>query len=159
MHIDQIDRFATFILLIDAIHKDINKIKTDIAPGCAIKSVHTMWLYELLRNPDGLTATEIATKTMIDRSLVSREISALMRGGYVMCASSSGKRNYNSVITLTEKGKEIAQTIAQSALRIQNDVSYNVSADELYVFYSVLERLYNNIEGISNKISAGEQKQ
>jgi DNA-binding MarR family transcriptional regulator len=159
LHIDQADRFATFILLIDAIHKDINKIKTDIAPGCAIKSVHTMWLYELLRNPDGLTATEIATKTMIDRSLVSREISALMRGGYVMCASSLGKRNYNSVITLTEKGKKIAQTIAQSALQVQNDVSYNVSADELHVFYSVLERLYNNIEEISNKISAGEQKQ
>ena len=151
MQINNVDRFESFILLIDAIHKCINKIKTDIAPESAIKSVHTMWLYELLRNPEGLTATEIANKTMIDRSLVSREISALMREGYVRSASSEGKRNYNSVITLTEKGKALAEEIAVSALEIQNKVSYDVSGDELSVFYSVLERLYSNIEKISNK--------
>ena len=151
MQINKVDRFESFILLIDAIHKCINKIKMDIAPERAIKSVHTMWLYELLRNPDGLTATEIANKTMIDRSLVSREINTLMREGYVKGASSEGKRNYNSVITLTEKGKELAEEIAESALKIQNEVSRDVAGDELSVFYSVLERLYNNIESISNK--------
>lgn len=151
MQINKVDRFESFVLLIDAIHKCINKIKTDIAPESAIKSVHTMWLYELLRNPEGLTATEIANKTMIDRSLVSREISALMREGYVRSASSEGKRNYNSVITLTEKGKALAEAIAVSALEIQNKVSFDVSGDELEIFYSVLERLYSNIERISNK--------
>ena len=151
MQINKVDRFESFVLLIDAIHKCINKIKTDIAPESAIKSVHTMWLYELLRNPEGLTATEIANKTMIDRSLVSREISALMREGYVRSASSEGKRNYNSVITLTEKGKALAEAIAVSALEIQNKVSFDVSGDELQIFYSVLERLYSNIERISNK--------
>ena len=151
MQINKVDRFESFVLLIDAIHKCINKIKTDIAPESAIKSVHTMWLYELLRNPEGLTATEIANKTMIDRSLVSREISALMREGYVRSASSEGKRNYNSVITLTEKGKALAEEIAVAALEIQNKVSFDVSGDELQIFYSVLERLYSNIERISNK--------
>lgn len=151
MQINNVDRFESFILLIDAIHKSINKIKMDIAPGCAIKSVHTMWLYELLRNSQGLTASEIAGKTMIDRSLVSREIMALMRGGYVMSASCEGKRSYNSVITLTEKGKELAEQIAQTALKIQNEVSFDIDKDELSVFYSVLYRLYTNIETISNK--------
>jgi DNA-binding MarR family transcriptional regulator len=151
LQINKVDRFESFILLIDAIHKSINKIKTDIAPESAIKSVHTMWLYELLRHPEGLTATEIAAKTMIDRSLVSREISALMRGGYVKCASSEGKRNYNSVITLTDMGKILAEEIAGSALEIQDKVSQNVDKDELFTFYSVLERLYRNIEEISNK--------
>ena len=151
MQINKVDRFESFILLIEAIHKSINKIKTDIVPGSAIKSVHTMWLYELLRNPQGLTATEIAAKTMIDRSLVSREITALMRGGYVKSASSEGKRNYNSVITLTEKGKALAEEIAESALKIQNEVSRDVDKDELSVFYSVMERIYNNIVSIANK--------
>ena len=151
MQINKVDRFESFILLIDAIHKSINKIKTDIVPESAIKSVHTMWLYELLRNPKGLTATEIAAKTMIDRSLVSREITALIRGGFVKSDSLKGKRSYNSVITLTQKGKEVAEQIAQSALKVQNEVSYNVSADELISFYSVMERLYNNIVSIANK--------
>ena len=151
MQINQVDRFETFILFIDAIHKSINKLKTDIAPQSPIKSVHTMWLYELLRNPEGLTATEIASKTMIDRSLVSREISALMREGFVKSDSVDRKRSYNSLITLTEKGKELAEHIAAAALKIQNAVSHNVDMDELSVFYSVLERIYNNIDEISNK--------
>ena len=151
MQINKVDRFESFILLIDAIHKSINKLKTDITPQSSIKSVHTMWLYELLRNPEGLTSTEIAAKTMIDRSLVSREITALMKEGFVKSDGCEGKRNYNSVITLTEKGKEIAEIIAESALKIQNEVSRDVDKDELSVFYSVLERLYSNIKEISNK--------
>lgn len=151
LQINQVDRFETFILFIDAIHKSINKLKTDIAPQSPIKSVHTMWLYELLRNPEGLTATEIASKTMIDRSLVSREISALMREGLVNSASTDKKRNYNSPITLTEKGRELAEHIATAALKIQNAVSANIDKDELSVFYTVLERIYNNIDDISNK--------
>ena len=151
MQINEVDRFESFILLIDAIHKSINKIKTDIVPESAVKSVHTMWLYELLRSPDGLTATEIAAKTMIDRSLVSREIAALIKGGFIKSDSFQGKRNYNSVITLTEKGKELAEQIADSALKVQNEVSRNVGADELGVFYSVMERLYSNIVTIANK--------
>jgi len=157
LQINKVDRFESFILLIDAIHKCINKIKTDITPAREIKSVHTMWLYELLRNDEGLTATEIASKTMIDRSLVSREISALIREGYVKSDSSEGKRNYNSVITLTEKGKALAEEIADSALKIQNAVSRDVEPDELLTFYSVLERLYNNIEAISNKKTSDEE--
>ena len=151
LQVDNADRFESFILFIDAIHKSINKIKTYIAPDSSVKSVHTMWLYELLRNPEGLTATEIASKTKIDRSLVSREISTLMREGYVECSHITGKRSYNSLITLTEKGRELALQIADSALCIQNSVSFNITKDELSVFYSVLERIYSNIEAISNK--------
>ena len=151
MQINKVDRFESFILLIDAIHKSVNKIKTDIVPSCEIKSVHTMWLYELFKNPKGLTATEIAAKTMIDRSLVSREINSLMRAGFVKSDLSIGKRNYNSVITLTEKGREAAEEIAAAALKVQNAVGFDVDADELAIFYSVLERLYRNIASIANK--------
>lgn len=151
MQINQVDRFETFILLIDAIHKSINRLKTDIAPQSPIKSVHTMWLYELLRNPAGLTSTEIASKTMIDRSLVSREINALIREGLVKSDSKDRKRSYNSIITLTDKGRELAEHIVTAALKIQNAVSHNVDKDELSVFYSVLERIYNNIDELSNK--------
>ena len=74
---DKIERFEKFILLIDQIHKDINRIKSFIVSDPELKGVHSMWLYELLRSPNGLTATEIAAKTKIDRSLVSREIRIL----------------------------------------------------------------------------------
>ena len=151
MQINKVERFETFILLIDAVHKSINKIKTDILPDSSVKGVHTLWLYELLQNPNGLTATEIANKTMIDRSLVSREIRALMKEGIVASNTLEGKRSYNSVIVLTEKGRECAKKIASAALEVQEAVSRDVSKEELAVFYSVLERLYKNIDIIADK--------
>ena len=151
MQINQTERFEAFILLIDAIHKSINKIKTDIVPGSSIKSVHTLWLYELLQNPDGLTATEIAAKSKIDRSLVSREIRTLEKDGFIVADTSLSKRGYNAIITLTEKGKMLAEEISRAALSVQERVSEDVSREELSVFYSVLEKLYVNIVFIAEK--------
>ena len=151
MQIDKVERFETFVLLIDAVHKGINKIKLDILPDSAIKGVHTMWLYELLQNPNGLTAAEIAAKTKIDRSLVSRELRILMKEGIVVTDSKSDKRSYNSVINLTPKGVAYAQKIADAAMEIQNAVSSDIPIDELATFYLVLEKLYENIN-----IAAGE---
>ena len=95
------DRFESFVLLIDAIHKCINKVKQEIILDSSVKSVHTLWLYKLLQSPKGLTATELAAKSGIDRSLVSREIRQLIKSGYIDTENSEGKRGYNSVINLT----------------------------------------------------------
>ena len=105
------DRFESFVLLIDAIHKCINKVKQEIILDSSVKSVHTLWLYKLLQSPKGLTATELAEESMIDRSLVSREIEVLKNGGYVISDTPAGKRNYNARISLTEKGLELANRI------------------------------------------------
>ena len=70
-------RFEKFTLLIDGIHKSINKIKFDTAPYLGVKSVHVFWIYELSFHSEGLTAAEIAAVSMVDRSLISREIAAL----------------------------------------------------------------------------------
>ena len=158
MQIDKVERFESFILLIDAAHKSINKIKTGIAPDKSIKSVHTMWLYELLKNPKGLTATELANKTKIDRSLVSREIRALMKAGIVKSEAEEGKRSYNSVITLSEKGRVFGDKLSKAALTVQDSVSNGISSNELVVFYSVLERLCKNISSVADELAPEENK-
>ena len=147
----QAERFETFVLLIDAIHKSINKVKNEITADFGIKSVHTMWLYELLIHPKGLTATELAAKSRIDRSLVSREIRELERGGYIVSDSESGKRSYNSRITLTEQGKILARKISEAAYTVQQSVSKDISLEELTSFYTVLEKIHGNLK---NEISA-----
>ncbi len=147
-------RFEKFTLLIDGIHKCINKIKIDTAPGLGVKSVHVFWIYELLLHPDGLTAAEIAAVSMIDRSLVSREIETLKRGGYVVCEDSGRKRSYNSRITLTGKGVELAERIKETAASVQAGANEGVTEAELISFYATLEKLYSNFV----KISANEKQ-
>jgi DNA-binding MarR family transcriptional regulator len=142
-------RFEKFTLLIDGIHKCINKIKIDTAPYLGVKSVHVFWIYELDRHPDGLTSAEIAAVSMIDRSLVSREIAALEKGGYVVREDTGGKRSYNARITLTEKGRELAKTITREVIEVQNSVNVGISGEELESFYATLEKLYTNFSALS----------
>lgn len=142
-------RFEKFTLLIDGIHKSINKIKIDIAPELGVKSVHVFWIYELSLHPEGLTAAEIAAVSMVDRSLVSREIAALMKGGYVVCEDNGKKRNYNARITLTESGKDLAKKITSEALGVQIKVDEGISERELESFYTTLEKLYTNFASLA----------
>ena len=113
------DRFETFVLLIDSIHKCINKMKQDIVSDLPLKSVHTLWFYELLVNPCGLTAAELAARSNVDRSLVSREIDPLLNEGYIAVEGGKGKRGYNTRFLLTDKGRMLAENIASSALSLQ----------------------------------------
>lgn len=140
------DRFESFVILIDSVHKCISKIKHELGALPSIKSVHTLWLYELLKHSEGLTPSELAEKSNIDRSLVSREIRALHKGGYIVTEPCEGKRGYNSRIMLSERGEAAARKIAETALEIQNEVSYDIDVEALSVFYETLERLCNNLE-------------
>ena len=142
-------RFEKFTLLSDGIHKSINRIKFDTAPYLGVKSVHVFWIYELSLHPEGLTAAEIAAVSMVDRSLVSREIAALKKGGYVESEDSGKKRSYNSRITLTQKGKVLAQKITAEALTVQSKVDEGISDEELESFYTTLEKLYNGFVSLS----------
>ena len=140
------ERFMRFVNLIDGIHKSIQKIRVDNAATFGIKSVHIFWVYELLAHPEGLSATELAANSNIDRSLISREISALEANGFIKIEKQSGKRNYNSKLTLTETGIEAANKIKQLAMRFQDIIGKNVPENELEIFYNVLAKLYNNFE-------------
>ena len=148
------DRFETFVILIDSVHKCISKIKQELSSCTSVKSVHTLWLYELYKHDGGLTASELAEKSNIDRSLVSREIRELTHEGYINIEPCAGKRGYNSRITLSDKGIEIARKIADTAYEIQNVVSDGIDYDTLSLFYSTLEKLCINLEDYNNRENA-----
>ena len=149
------DRFESFVILIDSVHKCISKVKHEMSGLSSIKSVHTLWLYELLKHKEGLTSTELAEKSNIDRSLVSREIRTLVKGGYIVTEPCEGKRGYNARITLTEKGESAACEIADMALRIQKEVSDDIDVEALTVFYETLERISCNLERYNKNKETG----
>jgi DNA-binding MarR family transcriptional regulator len=153
------ERFYIFTLLIDGIHKCIHRIKFDFAPHFGVKSVHMFWIYELRNHPNGLTAAELAECSRISRSLVSREIERLRENGYVEIRETArGKRkNYSSPICLTEKGRELADSICAEAMKIQERAGEGISEEELIVFYSTLSKFYNNLCGVIRE-SDGDKK-
>lgn len=137
-------RFEKFTLLIDGIHKSISKLKNKRVPTLGIKSVHVLWLYQLMHHPEGLTAAQIAAAGMVDRSLVSREIEALMSDGYITRMKS---RRY----TLTESGAALALTIEDMVKGVQDDADEGITEEELLLFYAVLEKLHANFTRMTEK--------
>ena len=147
------ERFYSFVQLIDGVHKLVQKIRIDTAPYLGVKSVHIFWIYELYAHPEGLTAAELASKSMISRSLISREIEALHQDGYVEIREiSRGKRkNYNALIILTEKGKKLAQQIVTEGMSVQNRVDEGISEEELASFYDTMNKLCNNLKIVAKE--------
>ena len=154
------ERFNQFVQLIEGIHKSVNKIKLSVAPSLGIKSVHIFWLYELLSHPAGLTATTLASKSKIDRSLVSREVEKLRERGYVEVVGGGGekRKNYNSRICLTEKGKALAQTITLYALDAQTEADSGINEEELKAFYATLRKLSENLARLSERPQTLQQE-
>ena len=145
------DRFERFALLIDTAHKGISRVKQNTVADTPVKKVHTMWLYKLLKHKNGLTASELAAESMIDRSLISRELTSLAADGYITIDSQGKKRGYNSRIKLTEKGKEIAQKIVTTAYEAQKNIGAGVPDEDLVVFYRTLEKICSNFEELEEK--------
>ena len=141
-------RFGKFILAVEGIHKAVQKIKLSEAPQFGLKGVHLFWMYELLNSPDGLAASEIAEKSNINRSLVSREIELLKEKGYVV-SSKSSKRGYNAKIHLTPKGVETANRIIEMAMHFQNKTSVDIDEGELRSFYSTLDKIYSSLSQLA----------
>lgn len=109
-----------------------------------------MWLYKLLKHKDGMTASELAQESMIDRSLISRELTGLASDGYITIESQGKKRSYNSRIRLTDKGREIAVRIANIAYEAQRAIGAGIPEGDLVVFYNTLEKLCANFEKLEN---------
>lgn len=145
------ERFIRFALLIGGVQKHLQKIKLINAAELGIKGVHSFWLYQLSRHPDGMTASELAAQSMIDRSLISREITELEKGGYINVDAGKGKRSYNSKIRLTDEGRQLAEYIGEIALHFQKEIDRNIDDEELRQFYGTLEKLYDNFVRISDE--------
>ena len=146
-------RFEKFILAVEGIHKAVQKIKLSEAPKFGLKGVHLFWLCELERSKEGMTACELAEKSHVNRSLVSREIETLSKNQYISI-SPSGKSGYNAKIVLTEKGRETAQRIGAVALSFQNRTSSDISEAELVSFYNTLDKILFNL----SQLAAEEDK-
>ena len=144
-------RFKKFTLLIDGIHKSVHNLKVTIAPHLGVKGVHVLWIYELLMTPLGLTAAELAARSNINRSLISREIEALVKDGYVSTSDGDGIR-YNEKLVLTERGIELAKRIRDEVIGVQDAVDDGVSEEELISLYATLEKLNNNFKKIEKTI-------
>ena len=139
-------RFQTFTVLISKINRAIKKIKTEEMDEFNLKSPHVSCLYYLFKS-NSLTAKELCDICAEDKASLSRSLEYLEDNNYIECVSKLKKR-YRSALKLTEKGKIVAERIAQKIDDILNLASDGLSEENRIILYESLALISNNLDNL-----------
>ena len=138
------ERFQTFTVLVTDINRSIHKLKTKEMEEFDLKSSHVSCLYYLFKT-GSMTATELCDICREDKANISRAIKSLEDNGYVVCNSKKQKR-YQSQLTLTDMGAQVASRIAKKIDKVLDAVSEGVSDEHRAIMYHALAKISANLQ-------------
>ena len=133
-----------FTKCIEEAYKLIQKIKADRMGEFGLRGTDTTLLFVLGLHEDGLTATELATKCNVDKSVISRAVGALCAADAVRYQD-DGKSNYRSRLVLSEKGKRLFDEMSHIADEAVEAANCDVSPKALTKFYDTLFTICYNL--------------
>ena len=88
----------------------------------------------------GLSAVEVAERTLMDKVAVSRAVTKLIKNGRIDREFADADKR-RSILNLSEDGKKLHDEIAQLALQFERDLVQGFSEDEMTSLNSIMERL------------------
>lgn len=88
----------------------------------------------------GLSAVEVADRTMLDKVAVSRAVTKLIKNGRIDREFADADRR-RSILNLSADGKKVHDEIAPLALAFELELLQGIAAHDLDTFNVVLERL------------------
>ena len=94
----------------------------------------------LLGRFPGLSAVEVAERTLMDKVAVSRAVTKLIKNGRIdrQFADSDKRR---SILNLSAEGRKLHDEIAELALEFERDLLQGFDEDEIDNLNSIMERL------------------
>ena len=88
----------------------------------------------------GLSAVEVAERTMLDKVAVSRAVTKLIKAGRIDREFADADRR-RSILTLSEEGRNVHDEIAPLALAMEEDLLHGLNEDQISTLNVVIERL------------------
>jgi len=88
----------------------------------------------------GLSAVEVAGRTLMDKVAVSRAVTKLIKNGRIEREFADADKR-RSILNLSEDGKKLHDEIAQLALQFESDLLQGFSEEEMENLNSIMERL------------------
>jgi len=88
----------------------------------------------------GLSAVEVAERTLMDKVAVSRAVTKLIKNGRIDRQFADADRR-RSILNLSEQGREVHNEIAPLALQFEQELLQDISDDDYDTFNSILEKL------------------
>jgi DNA-binding MarR family transcriptional regulator len=88
----------------------------------------------------GLSAVEVADRTLMDKVAVSRAVTKLIKNGRIDREFADADRR-RSILNLSEQGRQVHNEIAPLALQFEQELLQDISDEDFQVFNRVLEQL------------------
>ena len=88
----------------------------------------------------GLSAVEVAERTMMDKVAVSRAVTKLVKNGRIDRQFADTDRR-RSILNLSDEGRKVHDEIAPLALQFERDLLHGISEEDCETFNIVVERL------------------
>lgn len=88
----------------------------------------------------GLSAVEVADRTMLDKVAVSRAVTKLIKNGRIDREFADADRR-RSILNLSEEGKKVHDEIAPLALAFERELLQDIGEEDYKTFNVVLERM------------------
>ena len=88
----------------------------------------------------GLSAVEVAGRTLMDKVAVSRAVTKLIKNGRIDREFADADKR-RSILNLSEEGKKLHDEIAALALQFERDLLQGFSSEEMDSLNSIMERL------------------
>ena len=137
-----IDRFELFTTTITQIYKNLQRIKMQEMSGFELRGTYVMCMFELNRNPEGLTITQLSQLCGEDKAAISRTISELVKRGLV---TGNNDKKYRAPLVLTKEGQEPAAKIDALASTAVAAGSNGLTLEEVKIFYKALTTISDNL--------------
>ena len=137
-----IDRFELFTTTITQIYKNLQRIKMQEMSDFELRGTYVMCMFELNRNPEGLTITQLSQLCGEDKAAISRTISELVKRGLV---TGNNDKKYRAPLILTKEGQETAAKIDALASTAVAAGSNGLTPEEVKIFYKALTTISDNL--------------
>lgn len=142
------ERFKTFTLLMNGINRSIHKLKTVEMAEYQLKSSHVSCLYYLYK--EEMTAKELCDICNEDKANISRAIKYLEENGFLESKSKTQKK-YLTPISLTEKGRVVANRLATKIDSVLSAAGNGVSEEHRKIMYESLSMIAKNLKELCEK--------
>jgi len=88
----------------------------------------------------GLSAVEVADRTLMDKVAVSRAVTKLIKNGRIDREFADADRR-RSILNLSEQGRQVHNEIAPLALQFERELLQDISDEDYQTFSKILEQL------------------
>ena len=88
----------------------------------------------------GLSAVEVAERTLMDKVAVSRAVTKLVKSGRIDRKFADADRR-RSILNLSEEGRRVHNEVAPLALQFERDLLEGLSEDEAESLNTIMDRL------------------